>query len=89
MSDIYTDTVYTLSFCAVDSFMHVYYTCVFTSLKIRRFNVDILNETLRSSCHSWLTDSYISRVQNSAKTCYQNLIVYFKVDDCNANQFRV
>ena len=59
------DIGYTFTFCAVDCFIHVCYTCIFTSIKTKRINKDLLNETLRPHCHGWLSDSHISRVQKT------------------------
>ena len=39
-----------------------------------------MNETLHPNCHS-----HISRVQKTAKTCFQNLKVHLEVNDYNAN----
>ena len=85
--DVYKqkDVEYTFTFCTVNCFTHVCYTCLFTSIKIKRFKEDLLNETLRPNCHDWLSDSYISRVQKTAKTCFHNLKVYLEVNDYNAN----
>ena len=47
------DVGYTFTFCTVDCFFHVCYTCIFKSMKIKRFNEDLLNETLLPTCHIW------------------------------------
>ena len=46
----------TFTLYAIDCFIHVCYTCVLTMIKLRRFNEDLLNETLRLNCHSYLSD---------------------------------
>ena len=87
MHDTYIkkDVGYAFTFCTVDRFIHVCYTCIFTLMKIKRFNEDLLHKTLYLTCHNWQTDSYISRMQKKAKTCFQNLKVYLDVNDYNAN----
>ena len=83
--DLYKDIRYTFTLCTIDCFIHICYTCVFTMIKVKRFNEDLLNETLRSNCKIWQTDSHISRVQGTARTCFQNLKFSFMVNDFNAN----
>ena len=63
------DVGYTFTFCTIDCFILVCYTCIFTSVKIKRFNEDLLKETSHPTCHSWQTDSHISRMQKTAETC--------------------
>ena len=79
------DVRYTFTLCSFDCFIHVSYTCVFTMIKVRRFNEDLLNEKLRPNCHSYLSDQTISRVQNTARACFQNLKVYLAADGYDAN----
>ena len=61
--DVYRskDIGYSFTLCTIDCFIHVCYTCVFTAIRIKRFNEDILNKTLRPNCQSWLPDSSIAR----------------------------
>ena len=57
-----------------------------TWLKIKRFKENILNKTLRPSFHVWLPySSYISRISNTATTCFLNLKRYLINDDFDAN----
>ena len=49
-------------------------------IKIKRFNEDILNETLQPRFCSWVFDSYISRLHKTATTCFQNMKVYLEND---------
>ena len=70
------DVGYTFTLCTIDYFIHVCYSCVYNMIKIKRFNENNLSETLWPSCHSRLSDSYLSRMNNTAKTCFQNLKPY-------------
>ena len=55
-------------------------------IRIKRFNKDILNKTLRRNCHNWLADSHIARyINKTATTCFQNLKVYLVKNDHNFN----
>ena len=83
MHDAYKekDVGYTFTFCTAHYFIHVCYTCVFTSIKIKKFNEDLLIEILHPNYYAWWTDSHISRVQKTAKTCFQNLKVYLEAND--------
>ena len=85
--DVYKekDIGYAFIKCTIDCFIYVCYTCVFTLIKIKRFNNDLLNETLRQACHTCLCDSHILRMQGTTKTCFQNLKVYLEKNECNAN----
>ena len=56
---------------------------------IKKFNEDILNETLRRNCYSWLSDSQIARFNKTATTCFQNLKVYLMKNDQNFNANQV
>ena len=47
-------------------------------IRIKRLSVDILSETLRQ--YSWLSDSYISRLHKTARTCFQNMKGYLEND---------
>ena len=40
------DFGYTFTLCTIDCLIHVCYTCVFTLIKVKRSNKDLLNETL-------------------------------------------
>lgn len=75
------DVGYIFTFCTVDCFIHVCYTYVFRSIEIKKFNEDLLIETLRPNFYSWLTDLHISRVQKTVKICFQNLKVYLEAND--------
>ena len=76
---------YTFTLGTIDCFIHVCYSCLFTLMKIRRFNKKLLNEALRSDCQSWQSDSYIERVNGATKTCFENLKFYLNANDYNAN----
>ena len=54
-------------------------------IKTKRFNENILKETLQPSCHSRLSDSYLSRMNNTARTGFQNTKHYLTNDDFDAN----
>ena len=56
------DVGYTFTLCTIDCFIEVCYTCVFAMIKVRRFTEDLLKETLRPNCHSYLSESSISRM---------------------------
>ena len=85
--DVYKEKYvgYTFTLCTIDCFIHVYYTCAFTLIKIKILNDDRLNKTLRQACHTWLCDSHISRMQGTTKACYQNMKVCLERNDYNAN----
>ena len=86
--DIYRskDIGFTFTLCAINYFVHVCYSRVYNTIKIERFNKNILNETLRPSCQVWLSYSfYISRINNIARTCLQNLKHYVTNDDFDVN----
>ena len=59
---------------------------MFTMIGIKRFNENILNETLQQDCCNWLSDSHIERyINKKATTCFQNLKVYLVENDHNFN----
>ena len=53
-------------------------------IKTKRFNKNILSKTLQPYCHSRLSNSYLSTMNNTAKSCFQNL-KHHLTNDFDAN----
>ena len=53
-------------------------------IKTKRFNKNILNKTLQPYCHSRLSNSYLSTMNNTAKSRFQNL-KHHLTNDFDAN----
>ena len=59
------------------------HTCLFSLLKIKKFNMDRINDILKKFCRIYLGDSTISSVKGHAKTCFEMLQAYHYCDSAD------
>lgn len=64
---IFCDQIFCVETCHI---------CLLLLLKVKKFNGDRINETLRECCWIYLGDSTISRVKGHTKTCFGMLQAY-------------
>ena len=76
----------TFTFCNQDFYVQVCYTCFFSLLKVKKYDVKHVNDILKKVCLFYLSDSTISRYHGYAKTRFEMLQIYLRTDKCEPNK---
>ena len=58
----------------------------FSLLKVKKFNVEHVNDRLKRICLIYMSDSTISRFHGHANACFEMLQIYLRATECNPDK---